>query len=898
MNSVADSLFFVLIAIITDNLDEESGGYEFTLDRLEGVKQVLQSKGYDVNNIPQAVIDTMNAAILRATSFEAVDMELMPPQLMEALLPFQRIGVEFAIQRGGKALICDDMGLGKTIQGIAVASYYMQEWPVLILAQSSLKRVWRSEFIKWIPGIADHIRVIETAADFLGSSSSSSFAPSYSNTSTPSSKKPTNASSTKPNTSGVAQVTIMAYDLAAKLAADGTIERKLSGAKGTGGYFKVVVADESHMLKSAGAQRTKGLLPLLKRAKRALLLSGTPALSRPIELFPQLRALDASIWPTLKGFGLRYCNAHEGPYGWDYTGASNLVELNAILTNTIMIRRLKDAVLTDLPEKRRKIIQIEKDPMAAQLDPIIDGPQNADIKQRFMIMAEHENVAMNAAQDEGAEDPKAKGGQIPRAPKPTEPRFMKNDDEDILSLYREASVAKQESVRLYMRKLVEEENARPSSASSVSNLFASGPIDDLSWQQEQAKPTSNGRKFLVFAHHIGMLDAIADELGRLGVPYMRIDGDTSTKDREANVIKFQKEERCRAAVLSLTCASTGLTLTSGSLVIFAELYWNPGTLIQAEDRVHRLGQTAKFVELRYLFCKGTVDDLLWPLLEKKLSVVGSAINGAKDRLELHGAKKSKITAINKKAPKPEAALDLDSQDIIVLGEEEEEKQPKPKGSRSSKKEDKKPVAKKSSKKAPSLSFSESEPSDQPQTTTKSAPQGILAYLTAKKSLAANIPSITAPTPPVIILDDEDGISQDSFTPTFVGAERKRSLDTSLEQEQFSPPLKKTVSIELNIQALPSSPEFQDTAATPSSELSASFSVPSTPQKSSISGLNRGSSFIEDDIVDDFDTLHDTQQSNTSASPLQASKPPVAWTHTKFNFMAPQGGGVRLGAKKS
>lgn len=876
---------------MVDSLDEESGGYEFTIDRLEGVKQVLESKGYDVNNIPQAVRDAMDEAVRRATSFEEVNMELMPPQLMDALLPFQRIGVEFAIQRGGRALICDDMGLGKTIQGIAVAAYYMQEWPCLILAQSSLKRVWRSEFIKWIPGIADHIRVIESAADFLGSSSSSSFSPPYSGSTVGTSKKPSYASPAKPNASGVAQITIMAYDLAAKLAADGTIERKLSGAKGTGGFFKVVVADESHMLKSAGAQRTKGLLPLLKRAKRALLLSGTPALSRPVELFPQLRALDASIWPTLKGFGLRYCNAHDGPYGWDYTGASNLVELNAILTNTVMIRRLKDAVLTDLPEKRRKIIQIEKDPTAALHDPIMDPTQDVtDIKQRFMIMAENENLANNAAQEDG-EETKTKGAKISKVPKPVEPRFRNSDDEDILSLYREASVAKQESVRIYMRKLVEEENARPSSASS---LFAPGHIDDNAWQEDQAKATSTsttGRKFLVFAHHIGMLDAIADELGRLGVCYMRIDGETSTKDREANVIKFQKEERCRAAVLSLTCASTGLTLTSGSLVVFAELYWNPGTLIQAEDRVHRLGQTAKFVELRYLFCKGTVDDLLWPLLEKKLSVVGSAINGAKDRLKLHGDKKSKITAINKKAPKPEAVLDLDSQDVIILGEEEEEIQLNAKGTRSSKKEEKKPAAKKSSKKAPSLPFAEPDAPALSSSAPKSAPQGILAYLTAKKSLPSVMPPIAAPIPPVIILDDEDGISQDSFTPTFTGAERKRSLDLSLEQEQFSPPLKKSVSVEFS-----ASPVFQ--VATPSSEISASLSVPSTPQKSSISSLNNGSSFIDDDIVDDFEPFHDNRRSTASEVPLQASKPPVAWTHTKFNFMAPQGGGVRLGGKKS
>lgn len=58
--------------------------------------------------------------------------------------------------------------------------------------------------------------------------------------------------------------------------------------------FGVVVCDESHALKSHSAKRTQFLWPVVQRAKRAILITGTPALSRPIELFPQVSS-DADL---------------------------------------------------------------------------------------------------------------------------------------------------------------------------------------------------------------------------------------------------------------------------------------------------------------------------------------------------------------------------------------------------------------------------------------------------------------------------------------------------------------------------------------------------------------------------------------------------------------------------
>ena len=105
--------------------------------------------------------------------------------------------------------------------------------------------------------------------------------------------------------------------------------------------FKCVIVDESHYLKNMKTKRTQALLPMLRKARRVLLLSGTPALARPEELFPQLDAVQPGTFGSFSAFAARYCNAHRTRFGWDTRGASNLPELHARLSDGVLIRRLK-----------------------------------------------------------------------------------------------------------------------------------------------------------------------------------------------------------------------------------------------------------------------------------------------------------------------------------------------------------------------------------------------------------------------------------------------------------------------------------------------------------------------------------------------------------------------------
>lgn len=92
---------------------------------------------------------------------------------------------------------------------------------------------------------------------------------------------------------------VVSYDLADRVS-------HVLNAVNEGCGFRVIIADECHMLKNAATKRAKAVLPMLRLAKRAILLSGTPALSRPKELWSQLNVIDKDQWPAYSDFCKRF----------------------------------------------------------------------------------------------------------------------------------------------------------------------------------------------------------------------------------------------------------------------------------------------------------------------------------------------------------------------------------------------------------------------------------------------------------------------------------------------------------------------------------------------------------------------------------------------------------------
>uniref|UniRef100_A0A8B9LMQ2 Zinc finger, RAN-binding domain containing 3 n=1 Tax=Astyanax mexicanus TaxID=7994 RepID=A0A8B9LMQ2_ASTMX len=416
-------------------------------------------------------------------------------------------------------LLMLQMGLGKTVQAISVAYLYRKEWPLLIVVPSSLKYPWIEELERWVPELRpEDINLVESKADIMGISQS--------------------------------KVTVLGYGL---LTTDArSLVEVLNQQR-----FGIVIVDEAHYLKSRNAARTKILVPVIQNAKRAILLTGTPALGRPEELFMQIDALYPRRFGTWSDYAKIYCNAHYKRQ-WDCRGASNLDELHHRLSE-IMIRRLKAEVLTQLPDKIRQRIPF-------------DLPKEAG-------------------------------------------KVSENPFSEVMGLitqmYKQTAVAKAGAVKDYIKMMLETEQL----------------------------------KFLVFAHHLSMLQACTEAVIEAKAGYIRIDGSVPSAERIQLVHRFQNDPDTRVAILSIQAAGQGLTLTAASHVVFAELYWNPGHVKQAEDRAHRIGQTAS-VHVHYLIAKGTFDMVMWGMLNRKEKVTGSTLNGRKDYLKAEEGDKEKWDFLN------------------------------------------------------------------------------------------------------------------------------------------------------------------------------------------------------------------------------------------------------------
>ncbi len=343
--------------------------------------------------------------------------------------------------------------------------------------------------------------------------------------------------------------------------------------------FKAIVLDESHYVKAIKTQRTKACRELSKNIPVRLLLTGTPILNKPKELISQLQIIDrlddfGGWWK----FATKYCAAFRGRFGLWMEGAENLGELNSKLREKCMIRRKKEDVLKELPPKRVAIVPIEI--------------TNRTEYER----AESEVVTW------------------------LKDRAMK--DESFLEIIKDLPV-EEKILAIKERGDTTEERARKAEElvriEALKQLAAGGKMEAVKeWIDDFLE---NGEKLVVFASHIAIQKKIASWYGSAHV-FGEDDGQT----RQSNIDRFQSDPECRIIVCSLQAGGMGITLTAASNVAFVEQGWTPSIMQQAEDRLHRIGQT-DCVTAWYLNAINTIDEEIAELIEKKRKIIDAVIDG-------------------------------------------------------------------------------------------------------------------------------------------------------------------------------------------------------------------------------------------------------------------------------
>ena len=237
--------------------------------------------------------------------------------------PFQVHGIAYGIENE-RVIIADQPGLGKTIQSIGIVTY-VKAWPCLVICPSSLKENWRREFEK----------VTGKKAMILTDAVKRNYKLFYE--------------------AGLADVFIVNYESLKKYFVSSISKptkwtlRDVFFRKEIE-MFKSVIIDELHRCKSSQTHQSKFTKGITTGKKYVIGLTGTPVVNKPKDLVSQLFIINQmnQVFGNYRHFVDTYCAGTNE--------ASNLKQLNALLRNNCFIRREKQAVLTDLPDKQRQVV--------------------------------------------------------------------------------------------------------------------------------------------------------------------------------------------------------------------------------------------------------------------------------------------------------------------------------------------------------------------------------------------------------------------------------------------------------------------------------------------------------------------------------------------------------------
>ena len=425
--------------------------------------------------------------------------------------PFQNVGIKYMLNNNN-TLLADSMGIGKTIQAIGLINQLKLN-KILIVCPASIKLNWVDELNKWLINKDYKIVLIKSEKD-ITTDDNTIYVTNYA------------------KIKGITDMLkINKYDL--------------------------LILDESHYIKNNKTQRTKAIFKISKNCKRKILLTGTPILNKPIDLFTQLKLLKSPLADNWYKYTTKFCNGHQGVFGYDASGSSNLDELNSELRSTIMIRRLKKDVLTELPPKIRQIIPMDSKKLIKlnkQLEQFID---KNDLESFYDGKTELDSM------------------------------FSTVDFQKMAKVRHELGVAKVPEANKFIQDLLE----------------LSG-------------------KVVVFVRHLDVANMIYEKFKKISVLHT---GEMNLDDKNRSIKLFQNNDDIKLIILTIKSGGVGITLTSASTMVFVEYEFDIGSMIQAEDRIYRIGQN-KIVNIYHLAQKNSMDYFILNKIIQKQKIIEQALN--------------------------------------------------------------------------------------------------------------------------------------------------------------------------------------------------------------------------------------------------------------------------------
>jgi superfamily II DNA or RNA helicase len=478
------------------------------------------------NRDEQEISFALDEKMERLRGFKKIPKRRPPENLVPVLRPYQEAGfhwLHYLNEVGWGGILADDMGLGKTVQALTMLQQYRQsngQLLALVVCPTTLIYNWQNEVRKFTPELTYHIHH-------------------------------GNARYRKPEELNGFNILITTY---------GTLRSDISLFLQL--FFDYIVLDESQAIKNPSSKVTKAAT--LLTAKNRICMSGTPLQNNTFDIYAQMNFLNPGLLGSMEYFRDEFATPI------DKFGEAEHKEHLRKLLHPFILRRTKEQVAKDLPEKTETILFCE---MEEEQRSIYEAYRNA-FREKILGTIDQQGI-----------------------------------DKSQLTILQGL---------MKLRQICD--------SPAILNEDVKYPNTSIKLDELTREITENigEHKALVFSQFLGMLGLIRKQLEALQIPYAYFDGSTTTGDREKAIRLFQEEDTCRVFLISLKAGGVGLNLTAADYVYIVDPWWNPAVEQQAIDRTHRIGQTKNIFAYR-MICVDTIEDKILQLQEKKRTLAKELI---------------------------------------------------------------------------------------------------------------------------------------------------------------------------------------------------------------------------------------------------------------------------------